>query len=459
MKRFSNARWAMIFASLAVGLLLFLRNTGVREVRQPVDSKEQPLSAATPAPDDWPWWRGSGRNNSIASVTTPLNWSISDNVEWKASIPGRGHSSPCLWDSKIFLTTSDPDEKTIALICLSKETGKTLWQTELHRGGFPEIHKKNSYASSSPACDGKFVFNVSVINNALHVSAIDFAGRIEWQSEAGPYSSEWGYGSSPVIHDSLVIVSADNRGNPVDRLMGTSWLAALHRKTGKIVWRIKRREGDSFGSPTVARIADRDQLLLAGKEWVSSYNPLSGDELWKFRWNAKRTANTLTFDDQNVFASTRQPQGETICIRADGHGDVTDTQLVWRDTKTSCDVPSPTVHDGRFYCASDDGVLTCLNSTDGKAVWKKRLGGNISSSPIIINDQLYCCNEEGTTFAIPLKQRGEVVAENVLDEGILASPIVSGNRLFIRTLSNLYCLSAPQITPIANGPEDANKRL
>ena len=301
-------------------------------------------------------------------------------------------------------------------------------------------HKKNSHASSTPACDGQFDYVASSVNGALWVTAVDFAGRIEWRHEAGPYSSEWGYGSSVAIHKSVVIVSADNRGNTVDRLMGSSWLAAIDRRTGEIVWRVKRVEGDSFGSPIVAHVAGRDQLLLAGKETITSYDPVTGDIVWKCRWESKRTANTVALDDLHVFASTRQPQGEILCIRADGEGDVTATHVVWREKKSACDVPSPCVYEGRLYVLGDDGVLTCLNASDGKMTWKRRLGGNVSSSPLIAGEHLYCCNEDGQTFVVNLAGRGEIVAENSLGHGILASPIVSRDRLYIRTLTGLYCI-------------------
>lgn len=322
-----------------------------------------------------------------------------------------------------------------------------------------EIHKKNSQASSTPACDGRLVYVTSVVKSAVWVTAVDFDGQIQWRSEAGPYSSEWGYGSSPAIHKSLVIVSADNRGNPVDRLMGTSWLAGLHRTTGEIVWRIKRGEGDSFGSPVVAKIAGRDQLILAGKESIISYDPTRGKPLWTYRCGVKRTANTVAFDHLHVFASSRQPQGETVCIRADGQGDITETHLVWREQKASSDVPSPIVHDGWLYSLGDDGVLTCLKTADGKTLWKKRLGGNVSASPMIAGKHLFCSNEDGQTFVIQLGGRGEIVAENTFGDGIMATPIVSGDRLYIRTSTSLYCLAGPRNRPLADRRNDSEKPL
>ena len=459
-RQFWNRRLLLVLPVLAVGVVFFLRNTGVREIRTPISATSVPIQEARPDADDWPWWRGQNRQHSVPFAAPPRQWSTSENIAWRTEVPGRGHSSPCLWGNRIFLTTSDNEQQTISLICLERESGRSLWQTELHRGGFMESHPKNSHASATPACDGQSVFVTSAVYGSIWVTATDFNGQVIWKRDAGPYSSEWGYGSSPAIHQSLVIVAADNRGKALDRLVGTSWLAALHRQTGEVVWRVKRLEGDSFGSPIVAQIAGRDQLLLAGKDCVLSYDPQTGEVRWKCRWGVKRTANAIAFDDQHVYASARQPQTETICIRADGQGDVTDTHLVWRDQKIACDVPSPCVHEGYFYVLSDDGVLTCLATKTGRTQWKKRLGGTASSSPLIAGENLYCANEDGQIFVVKLGTRGDVVAENTFGEGLMASPIVSRDRLYFRTLTGLYCVATlPKDIPIAENPQAQQPRF
>ncbi len=458
-KRFFNRQWLFAFAFLAAGTWMFLKDSGVREIRRAVVDQGLTLADPVPASDDWPWWRGIGGRNFIDNSNLPVQWSVSENIVWKVSVPGRGHSSPCLWGERIFLSTSDAANQSISLLCFDRQTGHTKWQSELHRGGFGECHQKNSHASATPACDGQFVYVVSPVKGSLWVTAVDFSGQIAWSCEAGPYSAEWGYGSSPAIHKSLVIVAADNRGSGVDRLIGSSWLAAMNRQTGDIIWRIKRTEGDSFGSPVVARVSDRDQLLLAGKDCVNSYDPATGDVLWTCRWPVKRTANSVAFDDQHVFASARQPHDEMVCIRADGSGDVTGTHIVWREQKSASDVPSLCVRDGRLYSLGDDGILTCLDVTNGKQIWKRRLGGNMSASPLIAGDHLYCCNEEGTTYVVNLSRRGEVISENAIGDGIMASPVAGQNLLYIRTTSGLYCLTAERSAPLANQTDGSPRRL
>ena len=443
--------------AIVVGALIFCSQTGVREIAHSKTANTISQSPFEPQPGDWPCWRGRDANNSLSQPLPTVQWSDSESVCWKTVIPGRGHSSPCLWQNQIFLTTTDETQQTISLIALEKQTGKQQWQTELQRDGLPTIHKKNSHTSSTPACDGQSVFVARIEKGNLWVTAVAFDGSIRWECDAGAYSSEWGYGSSVAIFQSIVIVSADNRGHSLNRLMGTSWLAGIHRKTGQIAWRVKRPEGDSFGTPIVANVAGRDQLLLAGKDHLVSYNPENGQTIWTCRWDMKRTANTVTFDEQHVYATGRQPGAETICVRADGDGDVTETHLVWREKKVACDVPSPIISRSFLYVLTDEGVLNCLNSKTGKTEWKRRLGGNMSASPLVAGNHLLCSNEDGKNFVLDLEHRGEIVAENSLNEGIMASPVLSENRLYLRTHSSLYCFASDQHAPLADASADQDR--
>ena len=456
---FWNGRNITALLLCAVVAILFVSNTGVREIRRANDPINFVLVDPQPGPEDWPGWRGTGGTNTALGSSPPLRWSISENIAWQVPVPGRGHASPCIWGERIFVATADDQRQTISLLCIDRDTGRSHWQSELHRGDLRVRHAKNSHASSTPACDGQHVYVTSAVNGSVWVTAVDFAGRIVWQRAAGPYEAKWGYGSSPTIYKSLVIIAADNKGARIDRLRGSSHLAALHRQTGEIVWRIERPTGDSFGTPIVATVSGRDQLLLAGKGAVNSYDPATGDALWTCRWSAQRAANTLAFDEDHVFASARSPQGELLCIRADGQGDVTATHVVWREKQAASEVPSPVVYEGLLYSLGDEGVLTCLNAATGKVMWKRRLGGNVSSSPLIAGGHLYCCNEEGVTFVVKLGGRGEVLAENALGDGLFASPVVSGNKLYLRTLTGLHCLTVPGTGPLAERPEDAKQRL
>jgi outer membrane protein assembly factor BamB len=449
---------------LVLGAAWFVSSTGVREIRRAGEPVNFALVDPKPVPGDWPWWRGTDSTNTVPISHPPVqwsatNWSTNENGGWHAAIPGRDHSSPCLWGDRIFLCATDIERKSFSLLCLDRESGRTEWQTVVQRGGSNESPAKNARIASTPACDGQHVYVATSVSGILWVTAVDLNGRIAWQRDTGPHFSKQGYSSSPCISKSLVIVAADSGGTRIDQLAGASHLTALHRQTGRIIWRVRRPAAESFGSPIVARVAGRDQLLLPGRGAVTSYDPATGDQLWTCRWSADSAANSVAFDEQHVFASTRHPRQELICIRADGRGDVTDSHLVWRDEKSGSQTTSPILFQGRLYSLAEDGILACLESGTGSAIWKRRLGGTFSSSPMIAGQSLYCANEEGLVFVIKLGGRGEVIAENRMESGIVASPIISENRLYLRTLTGLHCIVPSSAAPLANKPDESKRRL
>ena len=205
-----------------------------------------PLVAAD---DDWPWWRGPNFDSKAAS-DAPLHWSETRNVIWKVKVPGRGHSSPIVAGDRIYLTTADEKSKTQSALCYDRDSGRLMWSETLHQGGFMTHHPQNSQASPSAAVDGKRIFFVFSNAEALHISALDLQGQQLWRQTIGPFGNHEGYGTSPVIYKELVIVIGDNRRG--------SFLVALNRKSGKIIWRQDRKQEANFCTPVIAQLAGRD---------------------------------------------------------------------------------------------------------------------------------------------------------------------------------------------------------
>jgi outer membrane protein assembly factor BamB len=242
----------------------------------------------------------------------------------------------------------------------------------------------------------------------------------------------------------LIIVAADNRGSKLARLKVSSFLAAVNRHDGSIVWRIHRPQEHSFSSPIVAEVAGKHQLLLGGPSLIASYNPLSGDLFWSCESGASRTANTLAFSDNTVFSSATQTNSEVIAIRADGNGKVKSSHVVWEEKRGAGDVPSPLWYGGFLYVLNDRGVLTCFASETGKILWRKRLPGRYSSSPVIGGDHLFVTNEHGTTYVLTLGDNSELVQENELQEPVFASVVFTGQLTLIRSSNHLWCLQHNQ---------------
>lgn len=381
---------------------------------------------------DVPWWRGTQQNGIYDVSEIPLTWSPTENVVWKAAIPGRGHSTPCVWGPYVFVTTADEEAKTKSLLCFDRATGEKQWEHLLHEGGFMHIHKKNSQASATPACDGTRVIVPMMADDGIWVTAVSLDGKRLWQVKAGSFKSEHGYGSSPVFYQSTVIVSGDNPGD--------AYIVALDRATGKEVWRIERPSGGNYSTPAIATLAGRPQLVLHGRNQIASYDPATGEQLWHCEGPCTVAACTVAWDDNHVFASGGYPQKEIICVKADGRGDVTDSHIVWRSKRGVCYVPSPLLYDGRLYVMGDNGILTVYDPASGEVKSTLRLGGNFSSSPIAAAGHIFVTDEKGKTYVLKPGDKPETVAENALESGGFASPVMAGNRIYLRTADALYCL-------------------
>ena len=415
------------------------RSAPVAEVSVAGGAAPIDLAAAQPAATDWPWWRGRAGNGIAADETVPTVWGEHQNVVWKSPVPGRGHSSPCVWGASIVLATADEATQVQSLLCFDRETGAPRWSTPIHTGGFEHAHPENSQASATPACDGERVFITFLNRGAIWVSAVDLNGQIVWQKEAGPFRTMHGYAASPALYKSLVIVAGDGDGQ--------GFVTALHRKTGEIVWRVRRPGIASFSSPVVAHVAGRDQILLSGCRQVVSYDPASGAQLWRCDGPAKVTSATMAFDGDFAFVSGGYPEEETLCIRADGAGDVSASHVVWRNRQKFY-VPSLVVHEGRVYGVSGGGIAWCFDAANGKPLWKHRLNGDVSASPVIAGNHVYVTNEAGLTHVFKTGAEFELVAENDLGDGGYATPVICGGRIYLRTVHALYCIGDQSVSPV-----------
>jgi outer membrane protein assembly factor BamB len=312
----------------------------------------------------------------------------------------------------------------------------------LHHGVLPKLHDKNSHASATPATDGRHVYTVFAVDDAVWASCVDLDGKVVWQVSAGPFLSFWGYGSSPTLHDGLLLIAADNRGSKLNRLRATSFLAALNIANGEVVWRVPRPEEHSFGTPIVATIDDRAQLLLHGGGKVAGYAPDTGELLWEVATGIERSANSMAVDGARLFCTGIFPDKESLAIDIRNEKGSIVATPAWRTKKYSCDVPSPIAADGRLLLLQDQGILACVNPMDGELVWRKRLKGNFSASPLLAGGLLYVSSEEGVTTIVDVTKKGETVAENDLGEPIFASIAVSGDRLIVRSLHHLWSITS-----------------
>ncbi len=413
-------------------LAQFLESTGCT-AEPPLATKAEPITVAD---TDWPWWRGPHRNGiASADQNPPLHWSETENVVWKAPVPGRGHGSPTIVGEKIFLATADEQQEVQSVLCYDRQTGSQLWKTDVHRGGFLAKNKKASLASSTVACDGRRVYINFLNAGAVYTTALSVDGEQLWQTKISDYTLHQGYGSSPAVYESLVLVSADNKAGGA--------VAALDRATGAIVWKSDRPKTPNYPSPVILHVAGRDQLLFTGCNLVTSFAPLTGEKNWEIEGSTTECVTSTVTDGRLIFTSGGYPDNHMTAVLADGSGEV-----VWRNN-VRVYVPSMLVRDGYLYAVTDAGVATCWECESGKEVWQGRLGGTFSSSPVLVGEQIYVTNEAGETFVLKATPEGfELLAKNQLGDEVFATPTICGGRIYARVaeMDNdrrqeiLYCI-------------------
>jgi len=405
----------------------------------PVISAPTTTDPITFGPNDWPWWRGPNRDGiAVGEQDPPLTWSDTENIIWKTPITGRSHGAASVVGERIFLAVADPATEKQSVLCLDRATGKPLWETVLHEGGFDKKgNQKSSHASCTPACDGTRVFVNFLHDGAVTGYALSLTGEKLWSTKIADFVNHQGFGASPALYQQLVIFAADNKG-------GTGAIAGLDRATGKIAWFQSRPKVPNYTSPIILKVGGRDQLFMTGCDLVSSFDPMSGEKIWEFPGATTECVTSTVTDGKAIFTSGGYPKNHFAAVAADGSG-----KVLW-ENKSRVYVPSPVIKDGYLYAVMDAGVAMCWNSATGEEMWKGRIGGgDISASVVLVGDKLFAVNEKGTTFVIRATPKEfELLGTNQLGDETFATPTFCGDRVYVRAATTtdgkrqetLYCL-------------------
>jgi outer membrane protein assembly factor BamB len=422
------------------------------------------LTVGASAGSNWPQWRGPDGLGVSEEKGLPQEWSETKNIKWKTALTGRGHSSPIVWGNRIFLTTAiegqvvdgakavkhmdegkefkHPDSlgadrsHKLDVICIDRDSGRILWQRTAYEGAlFDDRHKKSSFASSTPATDGKYVY---AFFGSEGMYCYDYKGNLVWkQALGGIPTMGMGTGTSPVLFGNLVILQCDEDTGE------KSFVVALDKNTGKQVWRNPRKVQASWATPILVR-GTRNELITSGNELVISYDPATGKELWRCKGVESNAIPTPLAGHNMVFISAGYPAKRTFAVKLGGSGDLTNTPSVaWKYEKGSAYVPSPILYGDYVYLTTDRGILTCLDAKTGEVKYE---GGRVpvpatfTASPIAFDGKLLLVSEDGDTFVVKAGPKHEVLTTNSLGEPVYASPAVSDGRIFIRGEKNLYCI-------------------
>lgn len=411
--------------------------------------------------DNWPQWRGPRGQGVSDEKNLPLEWSPTKNIKWKTPISGRGHSSPIVWGNRLFLTTAVegavvpgasavkhvingqtvkfPDtggaerSHALKLICVDVETGKIIWERTVYEGRvYDDRQKTNSFASSTPATDGRYVY---AYFGSEGLYCYDFDGNQVWKTTLGGIAKMgYGEGTSPIVYENLVIVQADSE-------MGDgSYIAAFDRSNGKQVWKTGRKNRASWSTPVVVRGPKRVELIASGAESVTAYDPASGKELWQSEGLISHAIPSPLVVDDLVFVYAGSHDKRGYAIRAGENSN----KVLWRHDKGTAYVASGVLYDGSIYLITDSGTMTALDAKTGQVKYE---GGRLPApsiffaSPVAFDGKILITSQDGDSFLINAGPKHEILATNSVGEPVYASPAISAGRIFIRGERHLYCIS------------------
>ncbi|MGI9456889.1 MAG: PQQ-binding-like beta-propeller repeat protein [Aeoliella sp.] len=409
----------------------------------------------------WPQWRGPVWNGVAPLGDPPVQWSETENLQWKTPIEGRGHSTPIVWDGRIFLVTAIAIDKDVpppyvvpadtprinehnavittwepqalVVMCLDHASGKKLWQQTVcevmpHQG----YHWKGSFASASPITDGQHVY---VYFGSFGLYCYDMDGHFVWKKDLGSQAMEdgLGEGSSPALWGNMLVVVVDHELQ--------SFVVAIDKRTGKEIWKQNREEFSNWSTPRIFEHEGRLQVVVNG-ETVRSYDLATGELLWQCSGQSESAIPMPAVGHGLVFATSGFAEDTLHAIALGQRGDLTNSKhVVWSLGRGTPYVPCPMLWDEEIYLLEDRSFFSCLAAADGERhYFKHRLPGGLSfsSSPVGAADHIYLLSEQGRTVVLQRGPQLKVLAINELDETFYASPAIVGNAIYLRGDKHLF---------------------
>lgn len=421
---------------------------------------------------NWPSFRGVRAAGISEGRAAPTAWDgiKSINLEWKTAIPGLAHSSPVVWNDRIFITTAVSIDKAAPfqtatesngpvpenvryswrVYCIDKNSGRILWDRTAHEG-VPRVkrHLKATQANATPVTDGQYVV---ALFGSEGLFCFDVNGRMLWKKDLGildpglheDAAVQWGHSSSPVIYKNLVLVQADCHAQ--------SFLAAFDLKDGKQMWRVERGERPSWSTPTIYDGGRRVEVITTAPHFIRAYDPMTGRELWRMSNSDLIVQVPTPFIAHEMFYTTGGwPGGRPVsAIRPGASGDISlkenqtsNAHIVWRAERAGPYVPTPIVYGDYLYSCNDKGVLACHNAKSGEQIYQRRISDQVagfSASPVASDGKIYFPSEDGDVFVLRAGPKYELLSINPMGEPLMATPAISDGMIILRGQNHLFAV-------------------
>lgn len=406
------------------------------------------VSAGGVSGGDWPEFRGPGGQGRAEAENVPTRWSATENVAWKAPLPGDSNGSPVVAAGRVFVTSAEDEGRQRHLHCFGLDDGALLWTRTATLDRVMPTHKTNQYGGSTPASDGR---RVVVWHATAGLWCYDMEGEELWHRDLGEFRHQWGYGTSPVLLDDRVILYT-GPGRDV-------FVTAIRLDDGKTLWRTDEpveNDGEtndagkfmgSWSTPVVATVDGGTQIICSMPTRVVAYDPADGRRIWwcnGLRGERGDLAYTSPVIADDLCICLGGYQGPAIGLRMGGRGDVTDSALLWRTTEGNPQrIGSGVIIDGYLYQANaGPNLIQCLKADTGDVVWQQRSAAGAHWGSLVSADgRLYATGQDGTTLVFrPSPEGYDAIASNRLGESSNSTPAVVDGTIVIRTFDHLYCI-------------------
>ena len=424
--------------------------------------------AAQSSDGSWPQFRGHQASGVAEGYTLPVHWDLKtgEHVKWRTSVPGLGLSSPVIWGDKLFLTTAiskddsgdlrlglygdiapvdDESEHVWKVLCYDKNTGELLWEREVHRG-IPKVkrHTKSSHANATVATNGD---RLIAFFGSEGLYCLNLDGEILWSKDFGTLDAgyfkvpeaQWEFGNSPVIHSGHAIILADAQQD--------GFLASFRLSDGKEVWRVPRNDVPTWGAPLVASTGDATQVVVNGFRHTGGYDFETGKELWRVNGGGDIPVPTPISGDGLVFLTNAHGDLSPVyAVSLEKRGAITLTKdssegLAWIARRLGSYMQTPLLYSDLLYVGRWNGIQVCLRPQTGETVYRQRLApGAFTASPVAGDGKIYVASEEGDVYVIAAGDTYQLLAKNVINEPVLASPAISHGVLYFRTSQSLIAI-------------------
>lgn len=386
------------------------------------------LVTAATVVGEWRAFRGT-ESTAVATAPAPTSWSDTENIAWKADLPGRGLSSPIIVGDRVYLTASSGGRQDrMHVLCLDSVTGKQLWERQFWATGRTASHPTTCNAAPTPTSDGERIYAFFSSNDLV---CLDLDGNLQWfrglTHDYPNASNSLGMASSPIVAEGVVIAMVENDTD--------SLATGVDALTGVELWKLPRPRKANWTSPVLWKDpkSGENLVLIQSSAGVVAIAPRTADVKWSFDDGAS-TVPSLVVSNGVAYV----PSHGVTAIKP-GESTPNVAEIVWQEGSLNPGTSSLVAHDDKVYLISDAGVLSCADARTGKRDWQSRLPkGHCSGSPVVCSDHLYVFNEEGMGIVADLKDKGKVVHQHSFQQKILCTPAITDGAIYVRSDQTLW---------------------